>query len=85
MPRCAWGIADLAIGVVLVNKVLHNRSALKDTLRTIENGGDPAVGVDLKEPSFETLISILLCSAERKPVLFLLTVRADIDSFKLIR
>jgi hypothetical protein len=53
MFGCTRSIADFAIGVVLVNKILHNRPALKDTLRTIENGGDTSVGINFEKPSIQ--------------------------------
>lgn len=53
----AGGIANLAIGIVLVDQVHHNRTTLEDTLRAIEECGDAAVGVNLQEPAAEELLS----------------------------
>lgn len=60
MFRRAGSIADLSVGIVLVNEVLHHRPALENTLRAVQNCGDTAVGVDLQEP---TLLRFLLANS----------------------
>ena len=57
MFRRAGSIADLSVGIVLVNEILHHRPALKNTLRAIQNCGNTAVGVDLQEPVFLLFIA----------------------------
>jgi hypothetical protein len=43
-------VTDLPLSIILVGKVEHNRSALKNALGTICDSRDAAIGVDLQEP-----------------------------------
>ena len=54
LPRAFW-VADLVLGVVPLDEVLHDTSALKEIDRlsvrkSIRQCGDPPVGVDFQEP-----------------------------------
>ncbi len=45
----ARGIAELAVGVIFVNKVEQDGSTVKHTLSAVGNGGDLSIGVDFQE------------------------------------
>jgi hypothetical protein len=47
----AGGVADLTLSVIFIDKVDHDRAALKDALGAVEECGNAAVRVDLQEPA----------------------------------
>jgi vesicle coat complex subunit len=56
LPGSSW-VADLVLGIVAINKVLHDASTLEQSDRLairerVGQGGDAAIGVDGEEPRF---------------------------------
>lgn len=87
MLRRTGGIADLSVGIVLINQILHHRPALKNTLRAIQNRRDTAVWVDLQEPPLRRFLSAKYHKStddEGWIILLFLSIGADINPFNLV-